>query len=102
MKPTSSEQVSLPAAARQSPRGLEPVVDPLAVSIKAAARMIGVSRTVLYQLINGGEIPSFTVGRRRLLAIAELRRFVAERAGGDRTPSPGQEHQARPAQPGRP
>ena len=58
--------------------------------VEAAARRIGVGRTTLYGLINDGSLPSVQIGRRRLVAEADLLDFVARlRSGGCVTSSPG-------------
>lgn len=53
---------------------------PLAVDVRGAARMIGLSPRSIQALIKTGELPSFTVGRRRLLAVESLRRWIESRA----------------------
>lgn len=59
------------------------MTDPLSVSVEEAARMVGLTRTAMYELIrdhNGGaEIPSFMVGRRRLIKTSDLERWIAGR-----------------------
>ncbi len=52
-------------------------IPPLAVSVAQAAALVGVSRARLYPLILSGEIPSFLVGRRRLVPVAHLKDWVA-------------------------
>lgn len=52
------------------------VMDRLAVSVDEAAKMIGISRAAMYPLIMGGDIPSFTVGTRRLIPLAELKEWM--------------------------
>ena len=53
-------------------------MDPLLVSVQEAARMLGIGRTSIYQLINSGELQTMKLGRRRLITIESLRR-VTER-----------------------
>ena len=53
-------------------------MDPLLVSVQQAARMLGIGRTSIYQLINSGELQTMKLGRRRLITIESLRR-VTER-----------------------
>jgi excisionase family DNA binding protein len=57
-------------------------IDPIAVRVPEAAKMLGVSRSVLYELIRANAIPSFTVGAARLLPVAGLRAWVETQAGG--------------------
>jgi excisionase family DNA binding protein len=49
----------------------------LAVSVKDAARALGVGRTTVYALVNEGKIETIHVGRRRLIKTASLRRLIA-------------------------
>lgn len=51
----------------------------LAVSPAEAARLIGCGRTMLYQLLAAGELPSFTLGRRRLIRVAALEEWLIGR-----------------------
>lgn len=48
----------------------------ISVSVEEAARRVGVGRDAVYAAINGGYLRSFKVGKRRLIAVAELERFV--------------------------
>ena len=52
-------------------------MEPLAVSVAEAAQVLAVGRDVVYALVNSGELPSFKVGSRRLIAVSALRAFVA-------------------------
>lgn len=56
---------------------------PLAHSIPGACARLGLGRTVIYELIQTGELRSFKVGRRTLIPEADLQRFVAKRLGDD-------------------
>jgi excisionase family DNA binding protein len=56
-------------------------VEPIAVRVPEAAKMLGVSRSVLYELIRMNAIPSFTIGTARLLPVEGLRGWVAAQAG---------------------
>lgn len=51
---------------------------PLAVSVVEAARTLGVSRSTIYELLTG-ELPSFTIGRRRLVRVSDIEAFLAQR-----------------------
>lgn len=55
-------------------------MESLAISVKDAARALGVGRTTVYLLVNTGEIETIHVGRRRLIKTASLRKLV----GADR------------------
>jgi excisionase family DNA binding protein len=45
---------------------------PLAVSVGEAARLAGVSRTMLYQALRSGALKSLKIGSRRLITIEAL------------------------------
>jgi excisionase family DNA binding protein len=49
-------------------------------SVKESANLLGIGVTSLYERISGGEIKSFCVGTRRLIAYEELLRFVRSRS----------------------
>jgi excisionase family DNA binding protein len=53
----------------------------LAYRPKEAAEALGVDRDTIHRLISRGELTSFTVGRARCIAAAELERFIREREG---------------------
>jgi len=52
----------------------------LTLKADEAAEVLGIGRTKLYQLIYAGELPSFTVGRRRLISTSALREWVETRS----------------------
>lgn len=52
------------------------VHEPVAVDVATAAKIVGVSRAALYPLVMSGDIPSFKVGRRRLVPVAGLEAWV--------------------------
>ena len=54
-----------------------PVGDgPMLLSIKDAAKHLGISYGTLYQLLNGGELEYVRLGRRKLISRAALNRFI--------------------------
>lgn len=57
--------------------------EPEAIDVLAACRMLGISRTKFYELLNDGTVPSFKIGRRRLVRPGTLRQVLAslEQAG---------------------
>ena len=57
-------------------------LEPLAVSPAECARLLGVSRPQIYNLINQGGFPSFKVGTRTLISVAGLRAWIAKQAEG--------------------
>ncbi len=57
--------------------------EPLLVDVRAAARMLSVSRALVYELMAAGELPSVVIHRCRRIAVDELRSYV-ERLAADR------------------
>lgn len=53
-----------------------PPVDPLLVTVEEAARLLRVGRTLIYQQVRRGTLPSVRVGRCRRIAIVDLERYV--------------------------
>jgi excisionase family DNA binding protein len=51
---------------------------PLAVSPRRAAQYLGVGHDTIYQLLNQGRLRSVKLGRRRLIPLSELERFLAD------------------------
>ena len=48
----------------------------LAVSPAEAALLVGIGRTKLYQALNAGLLPSFKIGTRRLVRVAEIKAWL--------------------------
>jgi len=59
-----------------------PAPNRIALSIEEAAEMLGVGRTTVYQLVASGQLPSFHLGRRRLVSVAALESWVLGRSDG--------------------
>jgi excisionase family DNA binding protein len=57
-----------------------PVEDRIAVDVETAAEMLGISRGALYPLVMSGDVPSFKIGRRRLVLLESLREWAATQA----------------------
>jgi excisionase family DNA binding protein len=55
----------------------------LLLSVPEAAARLGIGRTFAWQLVHAGELRAVAVGRRRLVPVAELERFVAARLQGE-------------------
>ena len=53
-------------------------VEPLLVSASNAAAMVGVSRSLFYQMLNSGRLPvrGIRFGRKRLYRVQELKNWV--------------------------
>ena len=64
-----------------NPSQIEPQ-SPLAVSPADAARLLGIGRTRLYEELGSGALPSFHLGRRRLIRVAALEAWMAAREAG--------------------
>ena len=47
-------------------------LEPLAIGTTEAARLLGISRPTLYQLLGQSDFPSFRVGSRVLISVAGL------------------------------
>jgi excisionase family DNA binding protein len=54
-------------------------IAPLSVSVEEAARIVGFSRSGIYEQIATGDLKAFKLGRRRLILMTELKSWV-ERA----------------------
>ncbi len=48
----------------------------LAVSLKEAARMLGVCERTVWSLVSAKELPSRKIGRRRVIPVAALDSFI--------------------------
>jgi excisionase family DNA binding protein len=53
-----------------------PSVDPLYVTPPKAARMIGIGRTKVYELIRDGRLPATLLDGRYLIKVADIRKFM--------------------------
>jgi excisionase family DNA binding protein len=51
-------------------------VEPICVRVNDAARMIGVGRTKLYELISSGELETIKIGKATRITTASLRKLV--------------------------
>jgi excisionase family DNA binding protein len=59
---------------------LQASMNPISVGVEDAARMIGVARSMLYELLARGEIESFKLGRRRLILVKNLEAYINRQA----------------------
>ena len=57
--------------------------DRLAYNIKEAAHALSLGRSTIYKLINTGELPSATIGTRRLIFSEDLEAFIQRHRGSD-------------------
>lgn len=56
-----------------------PSVEPICVKVNDAARMIGVGRTKLYELIAAGEVDVVKLGKSTRVTTASLRTLIQKR-----------------------
>jgi excisionase family DNA binding protein len=59
------------------PSKLEPAVEPLLVRVEEAARILSLSRSTIYEMMDAGELPSVRRGSARRIPVAALREWVA-------------------------
>lgn len=52
-------------------------LEPLAVSPAECARLLGVSRPKVYDLLHQSDFPSFKLGRRTLVSVDGLREWIS-------------------------
>jgi excisionase family DNA binding protein len=62
--------------AEQSRRGA--AVEPLLVRVEEAARILSLSRSTIYEMMDAGELPSVRRGAARRIPVASLREWVAQ------------------------
>jgi excisionase family DNA binding protein len=51
----------------------------ITTSVADARLSLGIGNTKLYELINSGDLDTIRVGRRRLITVASIERFVTTR-----------------------
>jgi excisionase family DNA binding protein len=51
-------------------------MEPIAVSINEASKIIGLGRTSIYAMIADGRLQAFKIGRRTLVLVESIRRLV--------------------------
>lgn len=61
---------------KAAPHAYGQSTDRLAVSPGEAANLAGIGRTKLYEAMNAGVLPSFKIGTRRLIRIAEIEAWL--------------------------
>lgn len=70
----------------REPPSLEPAVEPLLVKVEEAARLLSLSRSTIYELMDSGELPSVRHGTARRIPVTALREWVARRIGPTSAP----------------
>jgi excisionase family DNA binding protein len=61
---------------RQNSSSKEHSMQPLLVSIDEGARIVGLGRTMLYQLIAKNQIKSVKIGRARRIVLTDLEAYI--------------------------
>ena len=61
-----------------NPKGYSMDIVPFAVSINEACKWAGIGRSSIYQAIRRGELPIRKSGRRSLVLMADLQRWISE------------------------
>ncbi|WP_025128578.1 helix-turn-helix domain-containing protein [Pseudomonas sp. PH1b] len=56
------------------------LVAPLSVGVDESARLIGVARSMMYEILARGDLQSFKIGRRRLILVKDLEAFIDRQA----------------------
>lgn len=59
---------------------MDKALEPLAVSAAEAARLLGVSKPMIYQYIHQDGFPAFKLGNRTLVSVDGLREWVKKQA----------------------
>lgn len=55
-------------------------MEPVTLTVPDACKVIGIGRTKLYELIEGGALETVRIGQRRLIKTSSIRRLVGEPA----------------------
>lgn len=84
MQPTQAKQKASTAKPapkpKPKPKLSAPIVygpEPLMVKPLEAARLIGVGKNVMYQLLASGDVSSIKLGHSRLVPVSSLRAWIA-------------------------
>ena len=57
---------------------------PLSVSPKEGFAMLGIGMTLGYELLNSGDLESFTIGRARRITVASIEAYIARRVAAQK------------------
>lgn len=74
--PAPKPQVTTPVPISQAPAVQTPT--PMLVSIKEARRLIGVSNTRIYDLINTGALETVRIGKRHMVRYSSLQKLAGD------------------------
>ena len=75
------------ATSTSGAQGLEPIL----VTAREAASLLGISRSRVFELLTTGELPSLTIGRSRRIPLDLLVAWVRDRVNGQSEKHPGSE-----------
>lgn len=64
-------------------------MDPLLVSVADAARLLGIGKTEMYELVARGEFQRVRIGRRVLIPVQGLEEWVEQHTQASRMATPG-------------
>jgi excisionase family DNA binding protein len=56
-------------------------MEPIVLSINDTAKALGLGRTSIYALINGGRLEAVKIGRRTLIKVASIRHLMGTEQG---------------------
>ena len=73
-------KVDIASVTPSSRMNSEPQEESLLLNIREGARLLRVSRSRVYELVNSRQIPSVRLGKRMLIPRAQLARFIEETA----------------------
>jgi excisionase family DNA binding protein len=77
---TSTQRMHRRSPNRVTPVAIEPEASRMALSVPQAAWLLGTSPNFVWGILAKGQLGSFHLGRKRMIARAEVERFIA--AGG--------------------
>lgn len=60
-----------------------PSIEPLLVRVEEAARILSLSRSTIYEMMDAGELPSVRRGAARRIPVMALRAWVAQQTEGN-------------------
>jgi excisionase family DNA binding protein len=91
---TSTQRVHRRSPSRVTPVAIEPEASRMALSVPQAAWLLGTSPNFVWGILAKGELGSFHLGRKRMIARSEVERFIA--AGGTHNNDFGSARSERP------
>ena len=83
-QPNGRTTVTPPARSNRETADLRPLL----ISVEQAARLLGVGRTTLYELVRQGEVTPVKIGRAVRFPLEEIEGFVARLRDGASSSSP--------------